>query len=177
MYLKGAMNTWIALLRGVNVVGRDQVPMKALAVAFERAGFRCVRTYLQSGNVVFQSRSGTARTLGVRIAQLVLKEFGFEPRVMVISGEQLATAIRGNPFPAADENHKLLHLHFLAESPKNPDLKALARLDAGREQFALRAASSTSTRPTALRTPCCERESSGAGRRCDGAQRAHGERG
>lgn len=138
MYLKGAMNTWIALLRGVNVVGRNQVPMKALAVAFERAGFRCVRTYLQSGNVVFQSRSGTARTLGVRIAQLVLKEFGFEPRVMVISGEQLATAIRGNPFPAADENHKLLHLHFLAESPKNPDLKALARLDAGREQFALK---------------------------------------
>ena len=170
------MKTWVALLRGINVVGRNQVPMKALAVAFERAGFRSVRTYLQSGNVVFQSRSGTPRALGVRIAQLVLKEFGFEPRVMVIDGEPLATAIRGNPFPAADENHKLVHLYFLAGSPQKPDLEALAKLDAGREQFALKGGSSTSTRPTALRTPCCERESSGAWgsprRRATGARRA-----
>lgn len=132
------MKTWIALLRGVNVVGRNQVPMKALAGAFERAGFRSVRTYLQSGNVVFQSRGGTPQTLGARISQLVLEEFGFEPRVMVISGKELAAAIRGNPFPAADRDHKLLHLYFLAVSPGNPDLKSLARLDAGREEFALR---------------------------------------
>lgn len=138
MYLKSAMKTWIALLRGVNVVGRNQVRMKALAAAFERAGFRSVRTYLQSGNVVFQSRSGTPRTLGVRIAQLVLEEFGFEPRVMVINGEELAAAIRGNPFPAAEENHKLVHLYFLGGSPKEPDLEALAQLDAGREKFALK---------------------------------------
>lgn len=138
MYLKGAMKTWIALLRGVNVVGRNQVPMKTLAAALERAGFRSVRTYLQSGNVVFQSRSGTPHTLGVRIAQLVLGEFGFEPRVMVIDGKELATAIRGNPFPAAHENHKLVHLYFLAGSPKKADLGALAKLDAGREQFALK---------------------------------------
>ncbi|MFZ0006666.1 MAG: DUF1697 domain-containing protein [Steroidobacteraceae bacterium] len=132
------MKTWVALLRGINVVGRNQVPMKALAVAFERAGFRSVRTYLQSGNVVFQSRSGTPRALGARIAQLVLGEFGFEPRVMVIDGEALATAIRGNPFPAAHENHKLVHLYFLAGSPQKPDLAALAKLEAGREQFALK---------------------------------------
>lgn len=138
MYLIGTMATWIALLRGVNVVGRKQVPMKALAAAFERAGFRSVRTYIQSGNVVFRSRSGTARTLGERISQLVLKQFGFEPHIMVISGTELAAAIRGNPFPAAHENHKLLHLYFLAETPKKPDLEALARLDAGREQFALK---------------------------------------
>lgn len=132
------MKTWIALLRGINVVGRNQVPMKALAAVFERAGFRSVRTYLQSGNVVFQSRRATPRTLGVRISQLVLKEFGFEPRVMVISGEELEDAIRRNPFPAAHHNHKLVHLYFLAESPKTPDLKALAQLDAGREEFALK---------------------------------------
>jgi uncharacterized protein (DUF1697 family) len=138
LYLSSAMKTWIALLRGINVVGRKQVPMKALAAALERAGFSSVRTYIQSGNVVFQSRGGTARTLGVRIAQLVLEEFGFEPRVMVISGTELAAAIRGNPFPAAHQNHKLVHLYFLAENPKKPDLKALAQLDAGREEFALK---------------------------------------
>jgi uncharacterized protein (DUF1697 family) len=138
LYLIGAMKTWIALLRGINVVGRNQVPMRELAAAFESAGFRSVRTYIQSGNVVFQSRSGTARTLGTRIARLVLGEFGFEPHVVVISGEQLAAAIRGNPFPAALKNHKLLHLYFLAESPRKPDLESLVELDAGREEFALK---------------------------------------
>jgi uncharacterized protein (DUF1697 family) len=138
LYVNSAMKAWVALLRGINVVGRNQVPMKALAAAFESAGFRSVRTYIQSGNVVFQSPGGTARTLGTRIARLILAEFGFEPHVMVISSEELAGAIRRNPFPAADTNHKVLHLYFLAGSPKNPDLKALAQLDAGREEFVLR---------------------------------------
>lgn len=131
------MKTWIALLRGINVVGRNQVPMKELAAAFDRAGFGAVRTYIQSGNVVFQSRNGTARTLGTRIARLVREEFGFEPRVMVISGEELAGAIRANPFPDAQRNPKLLHLYFLAERPKKPDLESLAKVDAGREKFVL----------------------------------------
>jgi uncharacterized protein (DUF1697 family) len=132
------VKTWVALLRGINVVGRNQVPMKELAAAFEGAGFRSVRTYIQSGNVVFQSRSGTARTLGTRIARMILEEFGFQPHVMVISGEELADAIRGNPFPAAHQNHKLVHLYFLAERPRNADLKSLTEVDAGREEFVLR---------------------------------------
>lgn len=52
------MKTWIALLRGLNVVGANQVPMKTLAAAFNRAGFHAVRTYIQSGNILFQSRRG-----------------------------------------------------------------------------------------------------------------------
>jgi len=112
--------------------------MKALAAALERAGFRSVRTYIQSGNVIFQSAGGTARTLGTRIAQLILEEFGFAPPVMVISREELARAVRGNPFPEAHKNHKLLHIYFLSETPVKPDLASLAKLDAGREAFALK---------------------------------------
>jgi uncharacterized protein (DUF1697 family) len=140
LYLNGSMQTWVALLRGINVVGRNQVPMKALAAAFEGAGFRSVRTYIQSGNVIFESRGGTARTLGKRIARLVLEEFGFEPRVMVVSGQELQAAIRGNPFPDAHRNHKLLHLYFLAQRPKKPDLESLSKVDAGRERFVLKGA-------------------------------------
>jgi uncharacterized protein (DUF1697 family) len=132
------MRTWVALLRGINIVGRNQVPMKGLAAAFEGAGFRSVRTYLKSGNVVFESRSGSARALATRIARLVLEEFAFRPHVVVVSGQQLAAAVRGNPFPAAEKNHKLLHLYFLAAPAVKPDLKALAQLDAGREKFVLK---------------------------------------
>jgi uncharacterized protein (DUF1697 family) len=134
------MKTWIALLRGINVVGKNQVPMKELAAAFERAGFAAVRTYIQSGNVVFQSSSGTQRSLAARIAGLMRSRFGFEPSVMVISGKELAAAVRGNPFPAAEQDHKSLHLYFLAERPRKPDLAALSRLEAGREAFALKGA-------------------------------------
>jgi uncharacterized protein (DUF1697 family) len=132
------MKTWIALLRGINVVGRNKVPMKELAAALERAGFRSVRTYIQSGNVIFRSANGTARTLGTRIAQLILEKFGFAPQVMVITADELARAVRGNPFRGAHQDHKSLHLFFLSGRPTKPDLGSLSKLDAGREAFALK---------------------------------------
>jgi uncharacterized protein (DUF1697 family) len=132
------IKTWIALLRGINVVGKNKVPMKELAAALQRAGFRSVRTYIQSGNVIFQSPTGTPRTLGARIARLILREFGFEPQVMVISAEELARAVRGNPFPGAHKDHKSLHIFFLSGKPTEPDLDSLSKLDAGREAFALK---------------------------------------
>jgi len=132
------MKTWLALLRGINVVGRNKVPMKQLVATLERAGFRSVRTYIQSGNVVFQSAAGSARTHGTRIARLILEEFGFAPQVMVISGDELARAVRGNPFPGARRDHKSLHIFFLSGKPAKPDLESLSKLDAGREAFALK---------------------------------------
>jgi uncharacterized protein (DUF1697 family) len=133
-----AGQTWIALLRGINIAGKNKVPMKELAAALERAGFRSVRTYIQSGNVIFQSAAGTARSLARRMSQLILEKFGFSPQVMVISRQELERAIRGNPFPGAHQNHKLLHLFFLSETPTKPDLQSLSKLDAGREAFALK---------------------------------------
>lgn len=129
---------WLALLRGINVVGKNIVPMKALAGALESAGLRSVRTYIQSGNVVFRSSSGDPDALAKKIARLVARKFACTPMTLVISKAQLAAAIRGNPFPDAQHNHKLLHIYFLAARPKSPDLEALSRLDAGREAFALK---------------------------------------
>jgi uncharacterized protein (DUF1697 family) len=130
------MTTWLALLRGINVLGNNKVPMKALASALEGAGFKTVRTYIQSGNVLFNA-SGNARAIASRIEQLVERNFGCAPTVLVISRAELAAAIRANPFQGAHENHKLLHLYFLAARPKSPDIESLTRLDAGREAFKL----------------------------------------
>jgi len=131
------LKTWIALLRGINVVGRRQLLMKDLAAIFERGGFSSVRTYIQSGNFVFQSARGTARTLAAEIGALLLKRAGFAPQVMVLSPRELAAAVRGNPFPQADQDHKSLHLFFLSARPPRPDLASLTRLKRGREDFAL----------------------------------------
>jgi uncharacterized protein (DUF1697 family) len=119
-------------------MGKRKVPMKDLVAALQNAGCRSVRTYLQSGNIVFQSGKGTARSLGSQIAKIILDRFGFEPSVMVLNQEELTDAVRNNPFPQANEDPKSLHLCFLAGAPANPDLEALTRLKAGKEAFALK---------------------------------------
>lgn len=111
--------------------------MKDLTAIFERGGFGAVRTYIQSGNVVFQSAHGSARSLAAEIGALILKRAGFEPQVLVLSPRELAAAVRGNPFPQADRDHKSLHLFFLSRRPPRPDLDSLTRLQRGREGFAL----------------------------------------
>ncbi len=102
-----------------------------------RAGFGAVRTYIASGNVVFESAVRDARALEARIARLILEQARFETRVMVLSCEELANAVRGNPFAQADDDHKSLHLFFLSEPPRSPDLEALKRLRSGGDAFAL----------------------------------------
>jgi uncharacterized protein (DUF1697 family) len=132
------MSTWLALIRGINVLGRNKVPMRALASALETAGLQAVRTYIQSGNVVFSSAGGDARALAGRITRLIERGFDCSPTVLVISRAELAAAIRRNPFPGACRKPKTLHLYFPTAPPLSPDLDSLARLDAGREAFELR---------------------------------------
>jgi uncharacterized protein (DUF1697 family) len=111
--------------------------MKDLAETLEHGGLRSVRTYIQSGNVVFQSAAGSARSLATCIGELILERSGFKPQVIVLSVGELAAAVRRNPFPEADRDHKALHLFFLSARPSRPDLDSLARLKRGREGFAL----------------------------------------
>jgi uncharacterized protein (DUF1697 family) len=133
------MPTWIALLRGINVVGNRVVPMKNLVTLCERAGFKAVQSYIQSGNVVFRCPKGTSSTLARRIGGLILKNHGFEPKVLVLSVRELESAVSANPFPNADGDPTALHLFFLSESPRAPDVKSLNLLKTGREAFALKA--------------------------------------
>ncbi len=132
------MATWIALLRGINVVGHRVLPMNALAALLTREGLRNVRTYIQSGNVVFQCSRRTPNTLARRISQLVLDHHGFRPQVIVLSHQDLVRAAAGNPFPEAEASPTALHLFFLATSPPTPDVASLSRLRRGREAFELR---------------------------------------
>lgn len=131
------MSTYVALIRGINVGGANLIKMDRLRELLAKAGFADVRTYIQSGNVVFQSAHGTAATLAAAIRALISKRAGFEPQVMVLSGRELAAAVAANPFPEAQRDHKSLHLFFLSARPPRPDLDSLARLKVGREGFAL----------------------------------------
>lgn len=134
------MKTYIALFRGINVGGNNMLPMKELKRVLEKDGCQDVRTYIQSGNVILTSSITDPAKLARRLSAAILKSHGFEPRVMVLSADELQRAASGNPFAAAVDNPAALHLFFLEASPRSPDLKALEALKTKTEAFALQGA-------------------------------------
>ncbi|MGV8083617.1 MAG: DUF1697 domain-containing protein [Coriobacteriia bacterium] len=131
------MNTYIAFFRGINVGGKCSLPMKELVAILEGLGARGVKTYIQSGNAVFQSAEKDPAQLSSNIAAEVLKCRGFEPYVLILRLEALKDAIAENPFPEAETDPASLHLGFLASKPANPDLEKLSGLKKDSERFHL----------------------------------------
>jgi len=131
------MSTWIALLRGVNVLGHRKLPMGELVAELEKLGLSDVRTYIQSGNVVFRSRRKKASALSAQIAKTIRSSHGFEPRVMVLSLEALRDAVARNPYPTADDKPTSVHLFFMDAPPTHPDLEAIEAVRKGREEYVL----------------------------------------
>lgn len=130
------MTTYVALLRGINVGGRNSLPMTTLVKILESLGLEQVRTYIQSGNVLFRSRK--SRTgLAKQIREAIGKTHGFTPDVFVLRVDELQQAMRSNPFPEAEAEPKSLHLYFLASSPKEPNLEAMEAIRGERERFAI----------------------------------------
>jgi uncharacterized protein (DUF1697 family) len=124
-----ASSKHVALLRGVNVGGKNTLPMKELAAMFVKAGCAEVVTYIQSGNVVFRAEDRVVTGLVGIIAGQMEKQFGIRVPVVLRTASEIDVVIRGNSFlrPAASEDS--LHVCFLADQP-GKDL--VAGLDAGR---------------------------------------------
>jgi uncharacterized protein (DUF1697 family) len=131
------MPTTIALFRGINVGGRNKLPMQALRTIIEKHGYTAVQTYVQSGNVVFESEPDAAQEFAERVGEGIEKEHGFRPDIMVLSADELRAAVANNPFPEAEEAPKSLHFYFLAGVPPQPDLDALQAIKKDSEAFQL----------------------------------------
>ena len=131
------MAMYIALFRGINVVGRRMVPMTELKVLLGKAGCLDVQTYIQSGNAVFRSDTDPI-TLSKQLAAAVSKRFNFEPRVIVKTLAQLEKAAAGNPFSEADAHPTTLHLFFLARATKKADIASMEAIRTRSERFALK---------------------------------------
>lgn len=131
------MNLYVALFRGINVGGNGSLPMKELVAALEEIGAQKARTYIQSGNAVFESTEKNVARLSKQLSAEIMRRRGFEPRVHILTLEALAKAIAENPFPEVISDPSSLHLGFLASSPKSPDLKKLSSLRKESERFHL----------------------------------------
>lgn len=128
-------DTCIALLRGINVVGKHRLPMKELAGLLEGLGCTDVRTYIQSGNAVFRSRQENREKLAEKIGRRIAKKHGFTPGVLLLTAAELQAVVAGSPF--TPEEGKALHCYFLEAEPASPDLERLTALKSAGEEFKL----------------------------------------
>ncbi len=117
--------TFVALLRGINVGGHNKLPMKQLTAIVEGVGGLSVRTYIQSGNIVFEATGDLESRPAEAITKAILADTGIEAPVIVRTVEELREIVDANPYLRAGIEPQQLHLGFLADVPKPEDVAEL----------------------------------------------------
>jgi len=129
------MPIYIAMLRGINVGGHKRIKMDRLRHSFEALGFEQVKTYIQSGNVVFKTRKTSTSALSKKIEEKIAGDFGFSVSVISRSSDELEKTIRENPFlKERGIDPAKFHVMFLSNSPAPDALRKLAELTASPDQ-------------------------------------------
>jgi len=125
------MNTFIALIRGINVGGHKKIFMADLKLLFESLGFEQVTTYIQSGNVVFSSEKKV--NLANKIAEAIEIKYGFKVPVLVKKGSELSETLSKCPF--YDEKREKSYFILLKESPSQENIELTTGFSNPNEEF------------------------------------------
>lgn len=132
------MGRYVALLRGINVGGKNSLPMKALVAIVEGAGGREVRTYVQSGNVVLTATPAIAKKLPALVQDAIAERLGLRVPVVIRTAEAIAAVARDNPFLARGDDPDGLHVAFLAQMPAPDRVAALDPARSPPDELAVR---------------------------------------
>jgi len=128
------MHTYISILRGINVSGQKKIIMTDLVKLYEDLGFTDVKTYIQSGNVVFNSTKKVSNSLLVKQIETKIKEiYGFQVPVIIRTVEELSKIIASNPFK--NETSENLYVTFLSNLPNSNHLDNLIELNYLPDEF------------------------------------------
>lgn len=124
------MTKYIALLRGINLGNRNKVLMADLRELFGKMGYSDIKTYIQTGNVVFSSdKSENNDDLSSRIEKEILSTFGFEVPVIIKTKKELKDLISNNPFiKDGISDIERLHMTFLKDIPQENELEEINKL-------------------------------------------------
>lgn len=126
-----------ALLRGINVGGKNKLLMRDLSALFVEAGCEEVRSYIQSGNVVFRANPDLARLVPDLIGEAIATRFDYQVPVLTRTARQLAAIVPSNPFLRAGAEPGKLHVGFLADLPEASDVDALDPQRSPPDEFAV----------------------------------------
>jgi uncharacterized protein (DUF1697 family) len=123
---------YVVLLRGINVGGKTKIAMAALRDTCASVGCEDVVTYIQSGNVVLESKL-TADKLRAALEGAIAGEFGFNPAVMIRTVKEISAVVDRNPFAGTDD--KTVHVGFLHAAPDAATKKCLGAIDCAPEEL------------------------------------------
>ena|SRR5437867_4890817 len=127
------MKAYVALLRGVNVAGHARVPMEELWTCFGSLGLERVRTYIQSGNVVFEQKSASVVGLVERLEKGIKAKFDLDVHVIVRTREEMSKVIENIPFRAQEQDKA--HVTFLSAEPEDVPTRELEAVKDKTEKF------------------------------------------
>lgn len=128
------MNVYVAFLRGINVGGHRKILMEDLKKLFTELGYNAVRTYIQSGNVVFVSRK-RPNTLEKEVESAIMNKYGFKVSVMVRTANEINDLFNVNPFLSKNADIDKLYIVFLSEDPSEENMKKLLNIDFQHDRF------------------------------------------
>ncbi len=106
---------YVAFLRGINVGGKNKIKMETLREVCAALGFENVKTYINSGNIIFETDEATDKNLAAKIENAIEEEFGLKIKVIVRKIAEIEEIIKNNPFAGQFENDKDVHVFFLDE--------------------------------------------------------------
>ncbi|WKV13196.1 DUF1697 domain-containing protein [Marivirga harenae] len=130
------METKIAILRGINVGGKRKILMADLKILMQNLGYQNIQTYIQSGNIIFKADEKLQnKEIAAGIETAILNKFDFEVPVIVLSKNEIESAVANNPFYTSDADINNLHLTFLSEEPDKEKLALIEIVDCTPDQF------------------------------------------
>jgi len=133
------METFISILRGINVSGQKKILMADLKALFENLGFEDVRTYIQSGNVIFKaSEKSAGKELAGKIEAAISDKYSFHVPVIIRTAAEMENILAVNPFlKDASIDQEKLHVTFLDEIPEQEKLAGIKHVDFPPDQFSI----------------------------------------
>ncbi len=131
------MSRWVLLLRGINVGGKNKLPMADLKYLLTEHGASDIETYIQSGNAVFSASGLKPQSFTKKLGKAISHRHGFAPQIVILKESDFIRSIETCPFPKEELSEKILHFYFLTEPAYSPQEDKINELKIASEQWAL----------------------------------------
>lgn len=126
-------NTYISLLRGINISGKKLIKMSDLKSILSEIGLENVITYIQSGNIIFQYENVENSIVSEKISKIIFDKYGFDVPVITLNRDELLKITSENPF--LNEDIEKVHITFLSEIPSNDNIKKINSINVEPDKF------------------------------------------